>query len=177
MNKSQILKLLDEQTALNKRNEAINLEIRKLLDDRPPVPIGLSGIKAVFGEPGDTRNIKPFDLPYPLKYQGKVVKRSQAHVLLIPVFKAVLSEIKAARLAGHVQNYGGIYNHRPVVGGRKASTHSWGIAIDVEPDKYPQGSTERIQAEVIAIFAKHGFIYGGDFPTPDPMHFQYAKDY
>jgi hypothetical protein len=27
---------------------------------------------------------------------------------------------------------------------------------------------------LIAIFRRHGFIWGGNFPTPDGMHFEYV---
>jgi hypothetical protein len=164
----QAIKLLDQIEALQKQLRA---------ELAPKVPSGLKEIEAMFGKAGDERNIVLFDLPYPLFYNGTKVTRSRCHKLMVPIFKAVLSDIKAAGLEKYVQNYGGIYNHRPVTGGTKLSTHSWGIAIDVEPQKYPMGSTARIQAEVIAMFAKYGFLYGGDFPTPDPMHFQWAKDY
>jgi D-alanyl-D-alanine carboxypeptidase-like protein len=165
----QIAKLLDQQDAITK-------QLRVLLSF-PKVPLGLKEIEAMFGKPGDEKNIVLFDLPYPLKYDGVTVTRSRCHKLMVPVFKAVLSELKARGLEKYVQNYGGIYNHRPIDDSTKLSTHSWGIAIDVEPQKYPAGSTARIQAEVIEVFARYGFVYGGDFPTPDPMHFQYATDY
>lgn len=165
----QIAKLLDQQDTITKQ--------LRILFSFPKVPSGLKEIEATFGKAGDEKNQELFDLPYPLLYNGVKVTRSRAHKLMVPVFKAVLAELKAKGLEKYVQNYGGIYNHRPITGTQKLSTHSWGIAIDIEPQKYPLGSTARIQADVIEVFARYGFIYGGDFPTPDPMHMQYASGY
>ncbi len=56
---------------------------------------------------------------------------------------------------------------------RGLSLHSWGIAIDINPKKYPYGSaTKNPPAAVILAFEKHGFEWGGDWRTPDPMHFE-----
>lgn len=55
------------------------------------------------------------------------------------------------------------------------SKHSWGIALDINPKKYPIGSQERINQKVIDIFNKYGFYYGGDWRRPDPMHIEWAR--
>jgi hypothetical protein len=169
----QILQLLDQHDAITK-------QLRALLGTQVPlkVPSGFNEIIATFGKPGDESNIEVFDLPYPLLYEGQRVTRSRAHRLLVPVFKAVLTEIKSLGLDKAVKSYGGIYNFRAVRGSENYSTHSWGIAIDIEPAAYPLGSSKRLPQAVVDVFAKHGFTYGGDFPgRKDPQHFQYAKDY
>jgi hypothetical protein len=167
----QALKIIDDIEALTK-------QLRSVLGSSLKVPSGVKEIVATFGKPGDESNIEVFDLPYPLYFNGTKVTRSRAHKLLVPVFKAALSEIKALGLDKYVQNYGGIYNYRPIAGATNPSTHSWGIAIDIEPQAYPLGSTKRLPQSVVDVFARHGFMYGGDFPArKDPMHMQYAKDY
>jgi hypothetical protein len=146
-----------------------------------PVPTGLAEIRATFGNASapdfEAKNIATFDLPYPLRYLGRTVTRARCHRLLVPHLTWVLSELKRQKLDGFVVNYGGIYNNRPQVGSAKLSTHAWGIAIDVETEKYPLGSKERLPKAVVDVFARAGFQYGGDFARPDPMHFQYAKNY
>jgi hypothetical protein len=57
------------------------------------------------------------------------------------------------------------------------STHSWGIAIDIEPVKYPLGTHDRLPKRVVDIFKRHGFVCGEDFPTSDPGHMQLASGY
>jgi len=58
---------------------------------------------------------------------------------------------------------------------RSLSSHSWGIAHDFNPKKYPYSSSYRLPDNVISIFKKWGFYYGGDFTIPDPMHFEWCQ--
>lgn len=144
-------------------------------------PNGLHDIIVTFGALGpdfEAKNIVLFDLPYPMLYDGNIVKRSRCHRLVVDNFIAVFREIEKKNLTGQVMNYGGIYNARPIRGATKASTHSWGIAIDLEPSKYPLGSSRRFDPQIVEIFKRHGFFYGGDFAKrKDPMHFQFATGY
>jgi hypothetical protein len=64
---------------------------------------------------------------------------------------------------------------------RSLSPHSWGIAIDinaewngygVRPPALGQIGSVR---ELIPYFAAEGFFWGGNFSTPDGMHFEYAR--
>ena len=59
-----------------------------------------------------------------------------------------------------------------------AIIHPWGIAIDLESERYPLGSKARFPDAVVAVFRDAGFFYGGDFASrKDPMHFQFCKGY
>jgi hypothetical protein len=146
-------------------------------------PVGLDQIIHTFGNIDDpqfeARNIVLFDLPYPLLFEGTPVRRARCHKLLVENFQKVFSDIKTAGLESEVKNYSGIFARRSIRGfGSHPSTHSWGIAIDLEADKFPLGSTLRFPDEVIRIFHASGFFYGGDFQArKDPMHFQLCKGY
>ena len=144
-------------------------------------PHGLSGIIQTFGPLDDDfeqRHIVLFDLPYPLLYAGQTVIRARCHSLLVDNFVAVFTDIKNAGLTDEVKNYNGIYQPRNIRGASHPSTHSWGIAIDLEAEKYPLGSLNRFPQDIIDIFHKYGFFYGGDFSNRrDPMHFQFAIGY
>ena len=148
-----------------------------------PVPTGLDEIVAIFGSIDDLafedKNIVLFDLPYPLIYTGKEVKRSRCHCLLVEVFQEIFQEIKNKGLEDEAKNFGGIYARRSIRDRPSfPSTHSFGIAIDLEPQKYPLGSDKRMPEELIKTFEQWGFFYGGDFKSrKDPQHFQYAKNY
>lgn len=159
-----------------------HLAALRRLPKAPAVPSGLQAIKATFGDIDhpdfEKRSIVLFDLPYPLYYEGEKVTRSRAHWLIVPRLIWVFEELKRRKLDRYVQNYGGIYNQRAIRGSAFPSTHSWGIAIDIEPEAYRLGSTKRLPAAVIEVFNEAGFSYGGDFPgRKDPQHFQYAMGY
>jgi hypothetical protein len=148
-----------------------------------PVPNGLPGIIHMFGSLDDPNfvknNIVEFELPFTMTFEGKVVTHSQCHCLMVPIFTAVLQEIKDAGLSDLVREYGGIFEMRSIRGfSSHPSCHSWGIAIDLNPTQLPLGSSARMDARIIAIFKKHGFFYGGDFiHRKDPQHYQYAINY
>jgi hypothetical protein len=145
-------------------------------------PNGLAEIKQIFGDANadgfEAQMIKSFELAYPLHYAGKPVTHAHCHHLLIENFQQAFQQIKDKGLIDQVTNYGGIYQVRSKRGQKKLSTHSWGIAIDLEPDKYPLKSKNRFSDEVIQIFKDAGFVYGGDFKSRlDPMHFQFCSAY
>jgi len=54
------------------------------------------------------------------------------------------------------------------------SLHSYGIALDFNPKKYPYGSDKRIDQRIVDIFNKWGFVSGSDWQTPDSMHLEWA---
>ncbi len=145
-------------------------------------PKGLAEIKAVFGDANDpnfeSKYLQTFDLPYPLLYDGKTVMHARCHRLIVDNFLQTFQQIKDRGLTGQVKNYGGIYRVRPKQGLSDPSTHSWGIAIDLEPARYPLGSKNRFSGDVVRIFEDAGFFYGGDFSGRlDPMHFQFCTGY
>lgn len=63
------------------------------------------------------------------------------------------------------------------------STHSWGIAFDLNADDNPLAPkpgaplVTTIPAQWVAEFQKCGFTWGGHFRRPDPMHFQFVSGY
>jgi hypothetical protein len=150
----------------------------------PRVPWGLDEIIATFGNIDDpdfeTKYITSFVPPYPIRYEGQVVKSMRCHRLLVPVFLSVFTEIKNKGLADLASEYSGIYQPRPIRGFKSyPSTHSWGIAIDINAESNPLGSeTSTMDMRIVKIFKHHGFFWGGKFKKrKDPMHFQYARAY
>jgi hypothetical protein len=146
-------------------------------------PAGLDEIIDTFGSLDtphfESRYVEPFTLPYPLFYEGIKVTRARCHHLIVENVRQAFEAIKAAGLQDQVKNYSGIYNARSIRGQTAhPSTHSWGIAIDLEAGKYPLGSTRRFPDDIVKIFQDAGFFYGGDFVSrKDPMHFQFCKGY
>lgn len=85
------------------------------------------------------------------------------------------SEIEKHRM--HL--YGGCYNFRLMRGGSKLSIHSWGAAIDLDPERNAFGKRWSAQSgmmpkDVVDIFRREGWTWGGTWRKPDAMHFQAA---
>jgi peptidoglycan LD-endopeptidase CwlK len=92
----------------------------------------------------------------------------------------------------YLANPGGTFNWRKIAGTNRQSTHSFGTTIDINVDfsNYwrwaVKDATEdspvqiiyknRIPLELVAIFEKHGFIWGGKWYHYDTMHFEYRPE-
>lgn len=96
-----------------------------------------------------------------------------------PQFAGAFAEIIAAGLWAEIDLAGGggcyVARHKNWKTESTLSKHSWGIALDINPGKYPYGSIERIDPRVVKIFIKWGFFYGGDWRKPDPMHIEWRQ--
>src|SRR5437868_6818809 len=142
------------------------------------IPNGLDEIIATFGSLDtpdfEKLNIVSLTFPYALSFGGKPVIHERCHKLTVEHFQKAFQGILDAGLQDQVKDYGGIYNQRAIRSQEShPSTHSWGIAIDVEPEAFPLGSDMRFPDGIVKIFQDAGFFYGGDFKSrKDPMHFQ-----
>ncbi len=56
------------------------------------------------------------------------------------------------------------------------SRHSWGQPLDTNTTSNCQGCVPRMDCRVVRIFRKHGFVWGGNFLTPDGMHFEWVGE-
>jgi hypothetical protein len=56
------------------------------------------------------------------------------------------------------------------------SEHAYGNAIDINPDKNPQGGGNNLPPNVAQMAAKYGLIWGGNWSgrSRDPMHFEWS---
>jgi D-alanyl-D-alanine carboxypeptidase len=82
----------------------------------------------------------------------------------------------------------GAFNCRTIAGTDQASAHSYGIAIDIaiKNAHYWRWSKARatkpplwrnaIPREIVDIFERHGFIWGGRWSHYDTMHFEYRPE-
>ena len=56
------------------------------------------------------------------------------------------------------------------------SRHSWGEPIDMNTSTNVQGGTPHMDCRGVRIFRKHNFAWGGNFLTPDGMHFEWVGE-
>lgn len=109
--------------------------------------------------------------------------------------QAVAQELVAhPHLRPYVTNIGGTFNWRPILGTQRMSPHSFGIAIDINTssseywkwdhrDDWQLDSVEinlqwrnSVPLEIVKIFERHGFIWGGKWFHYDSMHFEYRPE-
>ncbi|MDQ3915571.1 MAG: M15 family metallopeptidase [Actinomycetota bacterium] len=99
------------------------------------------------------------------------------HRLLLPQLHAALAEIEAEGLAGEIYQYNGCYVPRFIDRdpGRPLSMHAFGLAFDVNTPTNQLGTGGDMDARVVEIFERWGFVWGGRWSRPDPMHFELGR--
>lgn len=102
-------------------------------------------------------------------------------------------EIKQAGLSNYVKKSLGTFNWRKISGTQRLSMHSFGIAIDFELPKnlgrywrwdknhkingFPlEIITDEKLNQLVEIFEKHGFIWGGKWWHYDSIHFEFRPE-
>lgn len=151
-----------------------------------------SGVKALLGEfavtGGDPLVV---DEAWASAHLASVELRLGSHRLpavchrrVVRALQAALDDVTAAGLADRLafERPGtGCFFAREVrplgsVTGGSLSRHSWGMAIDLSTTENCLGCVPRLDCRIVQIFRAHGFAWGGNFPTPDGMHFEYVGE-
>lgn len=116
-------------------------------------------------------------LPYWPKYQKQGVKRQWLNKEVIAPLEAVFRELISTGLVKELKTYDGAWAIREMRQGGTISAHSFGIAFDFNASLNPQGKKYKEGVGMFtpafhAVWRKHGFMAGIDFPLADGMHFQ-----
>jgi D-alanyl-D-alanine carboxypeptidase len=116
---------------------------------------------------------------------------ARCHLSVEPALKAALAEAAARGVSwtinvGDANLAGGCHYPRfnrltPDSSLGFLSRHSWGMALDTNTRGSCQGcipdfSRTTAGCTVVQIFRKYGFAWGGNFLTPDGMHFEYVGE-
>jgi hypothetical protein len=142
-----------------------------------------------YGKPNVTGEgyLVTIKLPYPMRIAwdtDSTVNTIRCHKLVAYKFLAVFNEIHREYGYAKIKElgidlFGGCFNFRKMRGGNDWSTHSWGIAIDLDPARNQLKETSKTARfarpeykKMIDIFYKHGFISLGREKNYDWMHFQ-----
>lgn len=163
-------------------------------DDIPPrAPNGLAEIMATYGDPKyrppgqvdsaweSANMVKIYDLPL-------VRHALYVHRLIMTPLRRALA--RCSVIGGYDIHTIGCFAPRAQRGsnGLLLSTHTWGIAVDINPEQNSlispcdefdsRRSQFDIPSEWVDAFESEGFTWGGDFRHRfDPMHFQLATGY
>ena len=106
-----------------------------------------------------------------------IVGEVTCHRLLIPQLHAALNEVEQAGLAEEIYQYGGCYVPRFIDRdpSNPLSMHAFGLAIDLNTPTNQLGTQGDMDARVVEIFERWGFVWGGRWSRPDPMHFELGR--
>jgi hypothetical protein len=105
-----------------------------------------------------------------------IMGRVTCHRLMLPQLRGALQDVVDAGLAHTLKTYDGCYVPRFIERNpeNSISLHTWGIAIDMDAASNYRGIRGTMHPEVVTIFKRWGFRWGGDWKYTDPMHFELA---
>jgi hypothetical protein len=132
------------------------------------------GAVEILGE-WERRNIVSVVPPFELRDgRGRALSVIRCHRLIAPTVTRALEDLKQRNLCHLINTFDGCFEQRHMGSdpGRPLSRHSWGIAVDVNARLFPYGSEAKQNPRLIETFARQGFAWGGEWRTPDPMHFE-----
>lgn len=148
-------------------------------------PIFQKDLYELFGDPvEDADYLKVLDFSefsyafsHVRDFEGRHWKcRIYGHELMADPLRKAFRLIVDRGLFDELKTWDGCFNIRPVKGGSRPSTHSWGLANDFNAATNPfsRELITDLSDEFIKCFAESGFEWGGLWGHPyfDPMHFQ-----
>lgn len=191
--------LLDRERRLSRRLDPARMDVSLRASmhlpylpdpERAATPLGYSPgrwrsyafLKALYGADAATvrRGLGVTSL------QGRKVRMSGAAVRALAAVDGRLREAVRQRpeLKPWLVSAGG-FLWRPIAGEQRLSPHSFGIAIDLSPQRAPYWRWARMErhplqqsydSEIVRAFEAEGFIWGGKWHEYDLMHFEYRPE-
>jgi len=103
-----------------------------------------------------------------------IIGQMTCNTQMFPQLRAALDEIVAQGLTSaiHPGQYGGCFVPRFIAHTTTLSNHAFGLAFDLNVPENQRGTVGQINRQVVAIFQKWGFTWGGTWHWTDPMHFE-----
>lgn len=167
---------------------ALKLGIKELF--KWPTQEEVRSNTSIFGAPGNKIPLVSVTLPYAMKLSwdsSSSITKISCHKLVAEAVRLIFEETynhygeeQIERLG--LDLYGGCFNDRSIVGGTSKSMHSWGIAIDLDPDHNglnTHSPKARFSAgEYVAfweIVEDQGGVSLGRLRDYGWMHFQFAR--
>ena len=98
------------------------------------------------------------------------------HREMIPALRRALRELERRGLERLVDrgDYAGCYTPKDIPTTGAVSRHAWGLAIDLNAAANPYGARSSQDRRLVEAMERNGFAWGGHWPTPDAMHFEYV---
>ena len=182
-----------------------NADINDMFDAIYPMGTSFPVPETVADDPGRVRNSALFTAMYGDCRKGQVKMRAVAWLpklhggsVQVTTANGVADRLEAVskelqdlpeKFWPYLRPSAGTYNCRAIAGTERMSMHGYAAAIDLnvkfsdywrfggatrETDKVTWKN--RMPMEIVAIFEKHGFIWGGKWYHFDTMHFEYRPE-
>ena len=123
-------------------------------------------------------NVVLWDIPDSINKAIKTLpNRLYCNKLLTPYLEKAFNTVILKGITEQIKTWDGCYNPRLIRGSKTQwSTHSFGLAIDINAAWNRLGQTPTMSKELVECFTQNGFIWGGSFSRKDGMHFELCKE-
>ena len=145
----------------------------------------------IYGQPNQQGSyLTTIQLPFPMRLawdKKTTVNKMRVHKKAAQDFTNVFNELLKVYGLQKIQElgidlFGGCFYFREMRGGSDYSRHSWGIAIDLDPERNQLKETSKTARfarpeykPMIDIFYEHGFVNLGVEKNYDWMHFEKSE--
>ena len=127
-----------------------------------------------YGDPkqNESKFMVMWDVPKELEI-GQIPKKLYCNKDLVEPLTDTFIKLKETGTYKEIITWDGCFNIRLQRGSKtKMSIHSWGLAVDINAFSNPLGGKSNFSSIFVKCFTDSGFIWGGNFKRPDPMHFE-----
>jgi len=154
------------------------------------IPYGIDDIYDYYGDPSSENfwddMTESMPLPFPMRAHWNIetiFTTLRVHKLVADSLHDALLEIEKYYgyeflHASGLDITGGVHSHRSkATDSTQLSTHAWLIAMDYAPNYGKIDMPSSMPHAVVRAFTRRGWIWGGDWPIKDGMHFQACRGY
>lgn len=127
-----------------------------------------------YGPPQNGRNMTTWEVPDNLRV-GPIPRHIYCNKDLISPLTIAIKNLIVSGASQELRTWDGCFCIRAKVANKSYSLHSWGIAVDVNASENPYKKKPKLSQAFVKCFKDAGFEWGGDWRTPDGMHFQLKK--
>ena len=132
---------------------------------------------AKWGDPtiasNESKYMVMWDVPPELEI-GTIPNSIYTNRIMIRPLSTAFKNILDRGLLSELKTWDGCFNVRRKRGSSSQSLHSWGIAIDINAAYNQFKRTPTMSPQLVKCFTDANFDWGGNWKTPDGMHFQLA---
>ena len=125
-----------------------------------------------YGPPEAEKGLTVWYVPEELRVIEALPARIYINKDMVTPLRDALYHLIVRKHAKELKTWDGCFNIRKKRGAATPSLHSWALAVDLNAAWNRMGQKPSLSAGFVECFKDAGFDWGGDWKTPDGMHFQ-----